>query len=129
MHTLLQITIRFSLSQKIFLRHVALDENVAISFLKIYNYAINWLIYSFVVLTSNMSTPCGSIYWCLYRKILRGKKTHIFRLSLIAFRNSFESLSTHINSVFFFICYSVISWCVSFNDRCLIRSEDVRELM
>ena len=74
---------------------------------------IDWFIYLFAVLTSNMSAPCGSIYWCLYRKTLRGKKTHIFRPSSIAFRNSFEALSTRINLMSFFIRYSVISWYVS----------------
>ena len=38
-------------------------------------------------------------------------------------------ITTHINSVFFFTCYSVISWCVSLNDCCLTRDENVRELM
>ena len=68
---------------------------------------IDWLIYSFAVLAPDMPAPCGSIYWCLYRKTLREKKTHIFRPSSIAFRGSFEALSTHINLMSFFTRYSV----------------------
>ena len=75
--------------------------------------SIDWLIYSFIVLTSNMSTSYESIYWCLYRKTLRRKKTHIFRFLSIAFRSSFEVLSTHINLMSFFTFYFVIFWYVS----------------
>ena len=45
---------------------------------------IDWFIYSFAVLTSNMSTPCGSIYWCLYRKILINLMSFFTRCSIIS---------------------------------------------
>ena len=72
-----------------------------IAFFLNWSLLIDWLIYSFVVLTPNMPTPCGSIYWCLYRKTLRGKKTHIFRPSSIAFRSSFETF------------WHISTWCLS----------------
>ena len=93
---------------------------------------IDWLIYSFVVLTSNMSTPCGSIYWCLYRKTLREKKLLSSHLSLIAFRSSFEALSKLFRRIsiwcFFHLlfCYILIYF---FSDSYLIRNKNARKLM
>ena len=88
---------------------------------------IDWLIYSFVVLTSNISTPCESIYWCLYRKTLRGKKP----ISFVPHRLHFEALSKLFDAyqldVFLHSFYYIL--ICFFNDRYLIRSENVRELM
>ena len=55
---------------------------------------VDWLIYSYVVVTSNMSTSCECVYFFyIYRKTLRKLKTYIFILSSIALRSSFDALS------------------------------------
>ena len=104
------------------------EENIWRNLLEFDNVMIDWFIYSFVVLTSNMSISCGSIYWCLYRKTVREKNP----ISFVFHRLRFETLSKLFRRIltwcFFYslICHILI-W--SFNDHCLIRNKNVRELM
>ena len=79
---------------------------------------IDWLIYSYVVVTSNMSTSCECVYFFyIYRKTLRRIKIYMFIFSSIALRSSFDALSM------------LWTWCLTFSVVLLYLFLAVADLM